>query len=124
MIEDRNLFFKPEQRLRCEEDYDAVFSNPLRSRDQFFLLLTRKNKKSNTRLGLIVSKKKIRRAVSRNRVKRIIRDSFRLHQHQLPSVDVIVLAYKQADAADSLTLRQSLKSHWQKLQRQFPELTK
>lgn len=120
MIENRKLFFKPEQRLRCETEFDAVFSDPLRSRDQYFLLLIRKNNKSHSRIGLIVSKKKIRRAVSRNRVKRIVRDSFRLHQHQLPAVDVIILAYKHADEVDSLTLRHSLNNHWQKLKKKIP----
>lgn len=121
MTENTHLFFTPEQRLRCESDYDAVFSDPLRSRDQYFLLLARVNNQALTRLGLIVSKKKIRKAVARNRVKRIIRDSFRLQQHQLPAVDVIVLAYQATDKADSITLRHSLNKHWDKLRKQFPD---
>ncbi|HFD10957.1 MAG TPA: ribonuclease P protein component [Crenotrichaceae bacterium] len=116
------LFFKPEQRLRCEADFDAVFSEPLRSRDQFFLLLARNTNQPHPRLGLIVSKKKIRKAVHRNRVKRITRDSFRLHQHQLPVVDVIVLAYQAAEQAERLVLRRSLDKHWEKLKKQFPTL--
>ncbi|MCH9697374.1 MAG: ribonuclease P protein component [Gammaproteobacteria bacterium] len=119
MTESANLFFKPEQRLRNGADYDTVFSDPLRSRDQYFLLLTRNNHQSHPRLGLIVSKKKIRRAVSRNRIKRIIRNSFRLNQHQLPHVDIIVLAYQQADQADTVELGQSLQKHWKKLNRKF-----
>ncbi|MEE9424931.1 MAG: ribonuclease P protein component [Methylococcales bacterium] len=115
------LFFRPEQRLRTAADYDAVFSKPLRSRDRFFLLLTHENIQTHTRLGLIVSKKRIRKAVSRNRVKRIIRDSFRLHQHQLPAVDVILLAYQPADTANSQELRLSLDKHWKKLLSLFPE---
>ncbi len=121
MTQNNNLYFRPEQRLRTGSDYDTVFSNPLRSRDQFFLLLTRKNNQPHARLGLIVSKKKIRKAISRNRVKRIIRDSFRLHQHQLPAVDVIVLAYHPADKTESLMLRRSLSKHWGKLAKQFPK---
>jgi ribonuclease P protein component len=115
------LLFRPEQRLRTAADYDAVFSKPLRNRDRYFLLLTRENTQTHSRLGLIVSKKRIRKAVSRNRVKRIIRDSFRLHQHQLPAVDVILLAYQSADKADSRELRFSLDRHWKKLFSLFPE---
>lgn len=43
------------------------------------------------RLGLAFSKKKIPRAVDRNRVKRIVREQFRLTQTMLPSVDMIVM---------------------------------
>jgi len=116
----QQLDFRPEQRLRSATEYDAVFKKPLRSRDQYFLLLARENKQTHARLGLIVSKKKVRKAVSRNRIKRIIRDSFRLNQHQLPKVDVIILAYHPVDKAESLVLRQSLCKHWDKLTRQFP----
>lgn len=121
MIENTGQYldFRPEQRLRTAAEYDAVFSKPLRSRDQYFLLLARENNQNHPRLGLIVSKKKVRKAVSRNRIKRIIRDSFRLNQHQLPDVDVIVLAYHPVDKVESLVLRQSLCTHWDKLTRRF-----
>ena len=119
MTENTSLFFRPEQRLRNESDYDAVFNEPLRSRDHYFLLLGRANNHAQARLGLIVSKKKIRKAVSRNRIKRVIRDSFRLHQHQLPAIDVIVLAYHPANGADRELLRRSLNRHWEKLTKKF-----
>ncbi len=115
------LFFKPEQRLTSASQFDAVFKKPLRSRDRYFLLLSRQSPCTHTRLGLIVSKKRIRKAVARNRVKRIIRDSFRLHQHQLPAVDVVLLAYQSADTANSQDLRLSLDKHWKKLQSLFPQ---
>ncbi len=115
------LLFRPRQRLRTASEYDAVFSKPLRNRDRYFLLLVRENTQTDPRLGLIVSKKRIRKAVSRNRIKRIIRDSFRLHQHQLPAVDVILLAYQSADSADSRELNSSLDRHWKKLFSLFPE---
>ena len=114
------LFFRPEQRLTSASEYDAVFNKPLRSRDRYFLLLARESPLTHTRLGLIVSKKRIRKAVSRNRVKRIIRDSFRLHQHQLPAVDVVLLAYQSADSANSQDLRLSLNRHWKKIHSLFP----
>jgi ribonuclease P protein component len=117
----QRLLFRPEQRLRTAAEYDVVFSKPLRSRDRYFLLLSRENKQTYSRLGLIVSKKRIRKAVSRNRIKRITRDSFRLHQHQLPAVDVIVLAYQSVDKVDNQELKRSLNKHWEKLIQKFPD---
>jgi ribonuclease P protein component len=44
------------------------------------------------RLGLVVAKKHLKRAVDRNRFKRLVRESFRSHQEQLAGLDVVVLA--------------------------------
>ena len=56
------------------------------------MLLYTSNRKSHPRLGLAISKKIIRKAVDRNRVKRMIRESFRLNQQQLGCFDIVVLA--------------------------------
>lgn len=56
------------------------------------------------RLGLVVGKKHLKKAVDRNRFKRLVRESFRHHQEQLKGLDIIVLARgaaKQAIAGES-----------------------
>lgn len=45
---------------------------------------------SGARLGLVIGKKLLRRAVDRNRVKRCIRECFRLRRSDLPACDLIV----------------------------------
>ena len=62
----------PQLRLRRGPLWGAVCSNDL----------------GMTRLGLIVAKKVLRRAVDRNRAKRVIRESFR--RQSLPALDVVV----------------------------------
>ena len=57
-----------------------VFKQALRSRDPLFTVLCRCNNSDLARLGLAISKKHCRRAVGRNRIKRIVRESFRQHQ--------------------------------------------
>jgi ribonuclease P protein component len=42
------------------------------------------------RLGLIISKRSVRKAVRRNRLKRIVRESFRLHAHLMPPLDLVI----------------------------------
>lgn len=48
------------------------------------------NERGHARLGLIVSKKTAKRANKRNFMKRVIREWFRQHRHQLPPHDFIV----------------------------------
>lgn len=83
-----------------------------------FLLLARKNDLGRARLGLVVGKKNANLAVSRNRIKRQVRESFRLWQHQLPSVDIIFLARKGAEVLPRQELRQQLERGWGRLVRQ------
>jgi ribonuclease P protein component len=51
-------------------------------------------------------------AVRRNRIRRIIRESFRLHQHELPAVDVVVNARTRSREAGDDALSGSLKNLW------------
>lgn len=76
------------------------------------------NELQRPRLGLVIGKKNIRLAVQRNRIKRHIRESFRLHQHKLPSVDVIVLARSQLDQLSDDRLNALLQKQWSRLSEQ------
>ena len=92
-----------------------MFNQPFRSSDLYLTVLARKNKLTHARLGLAVAKKNAKRAVDRNRIKRIIRESFRLQIPQLGNWDIVVLARKQTVEASSGLLRSSLDKHWNKL---------
>lgn len=91
-----------------------MFAAPRRSSDRFFTVLVRDNALPHGRLGLAVSKKRIRRAVARNRVKRLVRESFRHHAGWLCGLDVVVMA-RQDSAASTCELRRSLEAHWLRL---------
>ena len=70
------------------------------------------------RIGFAVAKKKISLAVQRNRIRRLARESFRLQQQNLASVDIVVLAQAAAAAANNKQLSASLEEHWQKINSQ------
>lgn len=85
--------FPRELRLLSTKDFDFVFKDPVRASAKGILVLAVPNEgHRHPRLGLIVPKKALKRAVWRNRIKRVIRESFRLNQHTLPDVDIVVLA--------------------------------
>lgn len=53
--------------------------------------------------------------MNRNRVKRVIRESFRGCCEELPAIDIVVSARNAARLADNATLRRSLEAHWRRL---------
>ncbi|MFT5140069.1 MAG: ribonuclease P protein component [Lysobacterales bacterium] len=68
---------------------------------------------------MAVSRKCCRKAVGRNRLKRLIRESFRQHGEQLAvghGIDFVVLPMAEAVSKSSNTLARSLDTHWQRIQ--------
>lgn len=79
-----------------------------------FTVLYRDNDSSAPRLGLAISKKNCRQAVGRNRLKRIVRESFRQHQGMLPGIDIVVLNQAGTHKTNNKALFASLAGHWQR----------
>jgi ribonuclease P protein component len=80
-----------------------------------FTILGHNNRKSIARLGLAIARKHIKNAVGRNRIKRLVRESFREHQSLLAGIDIVVTIRTDASRLDNETIRKNLKKHWQKL---------
>jgi ribonuclease P protein component len=93
--------------------YDRVFKKAARSRDKWFTVLCRANEGGAARLGLAVSKKNCRAATGRNRIKRIVRESFRLNQVVNAGRDVLVLNQPTARNGTNQQIFDSLHGHWQ-----------
>ncbi len=104
--------FRREDRLLAKRDFDRVFDDAQRSRDRCFTVLFCHNTVGHPRLGLAISKRRVRRAVGRNRLKRIVRESFRRHRYSLPPADIVVMAGSDAADADNANLFDSLERHW------------
>jgi ribonuclease P protein component len=83
--------------------------------DTMFTVYSAGNALPHPRLGITVSRKAAARAVVRNRIKRQIRESFRLHCNRLPPLDIVVIGHRAAAAANPGELRASLAQHWQRL---------
>lgn len=81
------------------------------------MALARMSTRGYPRFGLVVGKKNVKRAVDRNRFKRLVRESARLRQHHLPSMDIVILAKRGAQDIDNETLNRQLHGMWKRLQR-------
>lgn len=78
-------------------------------------MLYRANGLGYPRLGLALARKRVRRAVDRNRLKRLVRESFRRAQRTLGGIDIVVMARDKAGVASNAAVLDSLVQHWQKL---------
>ena len=110
---DTNRFTR-QHRLLTSAAFGRVFEKAFRSRDKCFTVLCRDNESDFARLGLAIARKHCRKASGRNRIKRIVRESFRLHQAELGGLDIVVLNQPHASTAESARLFESLAAHWRR----------
>ncbi|WP_090368004.1 ribonuclease P protein component [Ferrimonas sediminum] len=107
--------FERELRLLTPAQFKSVFANPVRAAHPHLTLLAIPNELSHPRLGLTVAKKHVKKACQRNRIKRIVRDDFRRHQHDLPAVDIVAIAKRGVDELDNATLHKLVEKLFRKL---------
>ena len=101
--------FPKTARLLSPKDYKPVFDNSrYKVSTKQFLLLATASQARRPRLGLVIAKKHVSKAVQRNRLKRVLRESFRLRQSEIPLIDIVVLARKDADKLAPIELRKMI----------------
>lgn len=107
--------FPRSRRLSSANDFQAVWKKAKKLSGGQVSLVNCPNNLGHPRLGASISKKNIRRAVDRNRIKRVARETFRLYQAKLDSLDVIVVGYKGADKLSPIELQQLFMNLWNRL---------
>ncbi len=115
--------FPRQLRLLTGRDFQNVFDDvQLKVPDQPILILSRPNNLGHARLGFVISKKNVRHAVKRNRVRRIIRESFRQNQHELPAVDMIILARQGLGEMEKQDVHKLMRKCWSRLKNKSKKL--
>jgi ribonuclease P protein component len=109
------LSHSQERRIRRKREFDVIYAQGRRFGNGFFGVTAHINEKGWPRLGLAVAVKTAGNAVERNRIRRVIRESFRLHQHEIPALDLVVSARARVRGAASNLLRAHLEPLWQEV---------
>lgn len=108
--------FSRQKRLLEATHFKNVFDLPDKKLSTpYVLILIRKNKLEHPRLGLVIGKKSVKLAVQRNRLKRQIRETFRLNQHLLDNYDVVIVARKGFADVSNTELQLQFAKFWKKL---------
>ncbi|WMY95013.1 MAG: ribonuclease P protein component [Arsenophonus sp.] len=106
------LVFSRRLRLLKSKDFDYVFQYPKRVFSQEITILGRLNTLRYPRIGFIIAKKNIKLSHERNRIKRLVREYFRLNQYKLPSMDFVILVKKGIVNLDNQEITKKLGYLW------------
>lgn len=103
-------------RLVSKQDFQSVFANPKKVTRKNLLILFTPNQLPHARLGIIIGKHLVKHATDRNRLRRVIRESFRHHKEALDGFDIIVLVRSMPNVKLAKTeLRETIDHLWRDL---------
>ena len=100
--------FRREERIVKKKDFISLKIYGRRYYTKNFSVIVRENGRDITRLGITASKK-VGNSVRRNRMKRLIREFFRLNKHKIPKgYDVVITALKKNNESDIFKVQEEL----------------
>ena len=113
--------FQKKLRLCTKSQIKNVFDKKQKISQNSIAIFFCYNGLGYARLGIVIPKKNINFAVRRNKIKRIIRESFRINQKTIRNFDVIIFPYKGAEKITKKDLRLCLEKQWLKLADYSPQ---
>ncbi len=118
-----NQSFARRYRLTKTDEFSSVFGFRRAIRGKLLMLhyQPRPEGMTEARLGLVVGKKLLKHAVDRNRLKRIVREQFRLRRPALPVMDLVVRLAVKPLPLDGKQIAEDIIALFDKLQRPKPK---
>ena len=117
MLINKDTCFPRQLRLTSAPEFHNVFARNKSTHHRWLTLLARKNEHGHPRLGLVISKKCAKRAVVRNRIKRVLRETFRANQHELDALDIIAIGKSGLAEMSTHELHLLIQKQWTELMR-------
>ena len=107
--------FRPAQRLRRPGEFQRSYREGRRFQNAWLSANVAANEGPQARLGLAIAARVVGNAVQRNRLRRRIRESFRLRQLELPAVDIVIGARNAARGASAEAISAALARLWEQV---------
>lgn len=102
-----HIYRLPKQaKILKTDDFSSVFNFRKRIATTYLIMHYQPNLHQRARLGAVVSKKIAKLAVHRNYMKRVLRELFRLNQHQIAHVDLVIRVQKKFNKSDFKQIKQ------------------
>jgi ribonuclease P protein component len=101
------------------DDFSSVFNFRKRFSSQYLVMHYQPNSLKRARLGLVVGKKVAKLSVSRNYMRRVLREFFRMNQHEICHVDLIIRVQKKFGKVDFIQIKQEFNLIITKLNQRF-----
>lgn len=113
--------FPKHRRLLTSSDFDQVFKQVAvkAGTGELFLLASPSSSDHAPRLGFIIARKQVKRAVDRNRIKRIVREEFRTLGAGYPDLDIIVMARRGAQQLTRQATHEAARYLFRKLSKRY-----
>ena len=107
--------FQKQKKIKNKADFQFVYNQKTKISQKFLIATYKKNNFSYPRLGVTVSKRVSKLAVTRNKIKRIVREQFRLNQARLPKIDIVIIMRPEAVKLSKNALQEQINKLWKKL---------
>lgn len=106
MITVHTLRFTKKAKLIKTDEFSSVFNFRKRISAKYLAVHYQPNLIGHARLGLVVGKKVAKRAVDRNYIRRVLREFFRIQQHEINHVDLVIRVQKKFEKEDFVQVKQ------------------
>jgi len=97
--------FTKQAKLIKTDEFSSVFNFRKRLSAKYLVVHYQPNSLQHARLGLVVGKKTAKLSVSRNYMRRVLREFFRLQQDEIRPVDLVVRVQKKFDRSDFIQIK-------------------
>lgn len=98
--------FSKQAKLIKTDEFSSVFNFRKRLSAKYLVVHYQPNSLQHARLGLVVGKKTAKLSVSRNYMRRVLREFFRLQQDEIHRIDLVVRVQKKFDRSDFIQIKQ------------------